>query len=147
MSEVHASIVIHKSLGEVFDYTASPVNGPSFIPNLSKNTNITPQKPGVGQTFNWRFTMVGIDLTGKAEVTEYIPNKKVVLQTTGDSSAIWTYEFSKEGPHATHVAVRVTYDVPRSLFQRVVNSLVLTKINQHSATAMLENLKNILEAQ
>ncbi|MEX0616429.1 MAG: hypothetical protein WD231_01285 [Candidatus Woykebacteria bacterium] len=71
LGKVKSSIFIKKPLEKVFDYTADPQNGPAFIPNLMENTNINPEKPGVGQTFNWRFNFAGLDLTGRAEGTKF----------------------------------------------------------------------------
>ena len=68
MSKVHASVVVGKPIEEVFDYAATPFNGPAFIPNLNENTNMIPTEVGKGQVFDWRFNMVGVDLRGKAEV-------------------------------------------------------------------------------
>lgn len=144
MSKVSASVVINKPVQEVFEYAASPVNGPAFIPNLNENTNIQPEQPGLGQTFDWRFNLAGVDLKGKAEVAEYEPPHKVVIKTTGDSNATWIYTFQEENG-GTKVSAEVDYEIVESALQKVANKIVIDKLNQRTAEQMLENLKTILE--
>jgi hypothetical protein len=66
MAKATSSITINKPIKEVFEYMASPHNGPAFTPNLNENTNIFPEKDSVGQKFDWRFNMAGVDLRGKS---------------------------------------------------------------------------------
>ena len=93
MAKVSASILINKPIEEVFEFTASPINGPKFIPNLSENTNIQPEHPGVGQTFDLHFNMFGISLSGKAKVSEFERPNKTVIETDGNNKTTWTYSF------------------------------------------------------
>ncbi|KKQ53156.1 hypothetical protein A2865_02585 [Candidatus Woesebacteria bacterium RIFCSPHIGHO2_01_FULL_39_17] len=144
MAKVSASVVINKPIQEVFKYTASPVNGPAFIPNLNENTNIQPEQPGLGQTFDWRFNMAGVDLKGKAEVTEYEASHKVTIKTTGDSNTTWIYTFQEESG-GTQVSAEVDYEIVESALQKIANRVLIDKLNQRTAEQMLENLKTILE--
>ena len=144
MAKVNASTVIHKPIQEVFDYTASPANGPAFIPNLNENTNIQPEQPGVGQKFDWRFNMAGVDLRGQAEITEYNSPHNVKIVSTGDSSSTWVYSF-EEADGGTKVTLKVDYEIAESAMQKLANKLVVEQLNQKSAEQSLENLKTILE--
>ena len=144
MAKVSASVVINKPIQEVFEYTASPVNGPAFIPNLNENTNIQPEQIGLGQTFDWRFNLAGVDLKGKAEVAEYDPPHKSTIKTTGDSNTTWVYTFQEENG-GTKVTAEVEYEIVESALQKVANRMVVDKLNQRTAEQMLQNLKTILE--
>jgi len=144
VAKVGSSISINKPIEEVFDYTASPFNGPAFIPNLMENTNINPEKPGVGQTFNWRFNLAGLDLTGNGVGTKYERPHLAEIKTTGGGESIWTYKFNeKDG--GTKVTIEVEYKLPEGVLKKVTNPPVIDKLNQHSAEEMLKNLKVILE--
>lgn len=145
MAKVVASILIDKPIDEVFEYTASPLNGPAFIPNLNENTNIQPEKSSVGQTFDWRFNMAGVDLRGKAEVTEFEPPHKVKIVTTGDSNTTWVWSFQAENS-STRVSTEVEYELIESVWQKIINKTIVDKLNQRSAEQMLENLRIILES-
>ncbi len=143
MAKAKSTIIINKPIEEVFEYAASPRNGPAFIPNLNENTNIFPEKDGKGQKFDWRFNMAGIDLRGKAEVTEYDPPNHVIISSTGDSDSIWTYTFSKEGD-GTKVSIEIEYEFSKNALQRLADNAVVDKIAQKTTEQMLDNLEIIL---
>ena len=145
MAKATSSITINKPIKEVFEYMASPRNGPAFIPNLNENTNIFPEKDGVGQKFDWRFNMAGVDLSGKAEVTEYTPPTKVVISSKGDADSTWTYTL-EEADGGTKVTVEIDYELAATALQRIANKMVINKIAKRTAEQMLGNLKVILES-
>lgn len=144
MSKVTSEITINKPIEEVFEYMASPSNGPAFIPNLNENANILPEKDGVGQKFDWRFNMAGVDLRGKAEVIEYTPPTKVVISSKGDADSTWTYML-EETDGGTKAVVEVDYEFSETALQRIANKMVVNKLAQKTTEQMLENLKVILE--
>ena len=145
MAKATSSITINKPIKEVFEYMASPHNGPAFTPNLNDNTNIFPEKDGMGQKFDWRFNMAGVDLRGKAEVTEYTPPTKAVISSKGDADSTWTYML-EEADGGTKVVVEIDYELAETALQRIANKMVVNKLAQKTTEQMLENLKVILEA-
>lgn len=146
MQKVKSSATVNKPIEEVFKYMASPHNGPAFIPDLSENSNIYPEEVGVGQKFDWRFNLAGVDMRGKAEVAQYDMPNKVKIDSTGDAHSIWTYICEPDGDNSTKVNVTIEYDLDDSVIQRLAGrSGVVNKIAQRTADRMLENLKLILE--
>ena len=143
MEKASSDIVINKPVNEVFEYAASPHNGPAFIPNLNENTNIYPEKESVGQKFDWRFNVAGADLRGKAEVTEFTPPTKVVISSNGDIDSKWIYTFA-EVDGGTKVTIEIDYEVSESALQRITNKMVIHKLAQKTTEQMLDNLKVIL---
>jgi carbon monoxide dehydrogenase subunit G len=99
----------------------------------------------VGQKFDWRFNMAGVDLRGKAEVTEYILPNKVVISSKGDADSTWTY-ILEEADGGTKVMVEIDYELAETAVQRIANKMVINKLAQKTAEQMLDNLKVILEA-
>lgn len=144
MHRVESSGLINKPIKEVFEYTASPANGHAFIPNLSRNTNITPELTGEGQTFDWHFNMGGIELQGKAKVTEYKYPIQVKIESTGDTTSTWIYYF-EEVENTTKVTVAIEYEVADNMLRKFTNKLVMEKLNQKVAEQIIDNLQTILE--
>lgn len=145
MAKATSSITIDKPIKEVFEYMASPHNGPAFTPNLNENSNIFPEKDGLGQKFDWRFNMAGVDLRGKAEVTEYTSPTKVVITSKGDADSTWTYTLEEVGG-STKVVVEIDYELAETAMQRIANKMVISKLAQKTTEQMLDNLKVILES-
>jgi uncharacterized membrane protein len=145
MSKANATVYINKPLEEVFAYTATPHNGPAYIPNLNENLNIHPEEPCQNQKFDWRFNMAGVDLRGQAEVTEFIPNQFTKVVSTGGINSVWNYSYQAEG-EGTRVSLDVDYDFPDNVLNKIANTLILEKMNQRSAEQSMENLKTILES-
>jgi uncharacterized membrane protein len=144
MPRIDASVRINAPVEKVFSYVASPENGPVFIPNLNENSDISVTPTRIGQKWNWRFNMVGVDLRGTAEVTGLEPLKRWALKTEGAGKSDWTYLFSPEG-RETQVRLQIEYDVPRSVLGKVAGAVV-ERMNQKNAEDTLANLKTILEA-
>ena len=88
--------------------------------------------------------MAGVDLRGKAEVTEYVAPAKVVISSKGDADSTWTYTLEEAGG-GTKVSVGIDYELAETALQRIVNKAVVSKLAQKTTEQMLENLKVILE--
>lgn len=144
MTTVTSSITINRPIQEVFEYMASPRNGPAFTPNLNENTNIVPENPGLGQTFDWRFNVLGIDLQGTAEVTEYSSPNQVVITSKGAADSTWTYTLNEDQGVST-ATVRLDYELSLTALQRIANTLLIKRQAQDTVDQMLKNLKTLLE--
>ena len=145
MPKLTSSISINAQPEKVYDYAASPKNGPMFLPNLNENTNISNDQTQVGQSWDWRFNMAGVDLKGHSEVTEADRPNKWSLKTTGGAESQWIYTFTSENG-GTHIVLDVEYQVPQDVLAKV-GAPVIEKLNQTNADQALQNLKTILEAE
>ena len=145
MPKVTASVTINTQPEKVYDYAASPTNGPMFLPNLNENTNISASQTQVGQSWDWRFNMAGVDLKGSSEVTEVDRPNKWSLRTTGGAESQWTYTFTPENG-GTHIALEVEYQIPHDVLSKAATP-VIEKLNQTNADQALQNLKTIMEAE
>lgn len=135
--------MIKAPIQRVFEYTASPENGPMFIPNLNENSNISVTPTQVGQKWNWRFNMVGVDITGEAEVTKVETPHEWDLKISGGSHGSWKFMF-EEADGGTKVALDVEYEMPPGVIGKLSANAV-EKINQKNTDDILQHLKTILE--
>ena len=143
MSKTSASIVINAPIQKVFEYTATPDNGPMFIPNLNENSNISVTPTQIGQKWDWRFNMVGVDITGEAEVIELEAPHVWKLRFTGGSNGTWKFMFEKAND-VTKVSLEVEYEIPDGVVGKLSANAV-EKINQKNTDDILQHLKTILE--
>ena len=148
MTKINKSIIINAPIEKVYDYILHGAEtGPIFIPNLMTHENISPETPDVGQTWDWTFNMLGVDLKGKAEITMVERNKKWEMKTSGESGSVtstWLYTFTPEGS-GTKVAIEIGYEIPQSVLAKVANVVLVERVNEKNADEGLANLKLILE--
>jgi uncharacterized membrane protein len=143
MYKVEATTVIDAPVPQVYEHTASPQNGPVFVPNLNENFNISSDRTAVGQTWGWRYNFFGVDISGTAEVVEMRPNELWALRTRGDAESRWVYSFAPAGP-GTRVALSIEYEMPPGKLAKVTEA-VAERMNQRSCEQALENLKAWIE--
>lgn len=143
MNKAQATVSISQPVQKVFEYTASPENGPMFIPNLNQNANITGTPHQVGQKWNWRFNMVGVDFMGSAEVIKSEAPTAWSLKSTGGIDSTWNFTFEDKG-EATNVTLEVEYQIPSGVVGKLTADAV-EKINQKTTSEALSHLKTILE--
>ena len=145
MTNVNSSILIICPIRDIFNYIIYPQNSLKYKSFLREISNIEPAEPGLGQTFNWRYLLGGIETKGSAKVTEFVSNKKFVISTTGDISSIWTYLLEEE-PGGVKVTMTIVYEVKQNPIKKIINTLILNHYNQEATDDALENLKAQLEA-
>ncbi len=144
MGVITESIFIRAPVEKVFGYVVDPIHGPKYHPNVVDQSNITSHAGEVGQKWDWKVSVIGVTLHGHSEVLEMIPNKRWVMNITGDATSkrIYTFEPVNEGTRLTvEVAETIVHGPLAKLAQSVADGI--HQINMHQA---LENLKKILES-
>jgi hypothetical protein len=87
--------------------------------------------------------MAGMKFSGESVVTEYVANKKLVMQSKGSIKRTWHWTLEpKEG--GTTVALVVEYDIPVPVLGKLAEAIIL-KQNEKDADQSMANLKKILE--
>ena len=143
MSRVEAQIVIEAPLDEVYEKTASPETGPVFIPNLNENFNISTPNREVGQHWQWRYNLFGVDISGTAHVVSFTPNREYTLETDGDARSRWAYTFEPSGT-GTRVQLAIDYEMPTSKLAKV-SAPIAERMNQQACEQAMTNLKAWIE--
>jgi len=145
MNNVSASILINRPIQQVFDYTVLPQNGIHFIPHLKENNNIKPLQAGIGQTFDWVYSVAGIPMKGSAKVVVYNSPHQFVLSTTGEIISTWTFSFKNES-NEVKVTLTIDYTFEQNSLKKIVNRLFINTYNEKAVQDTLENLKVQLES-
>lgn len=142
-STTSANLTINAPVEEVFKFAASPKNTPMFVPNLAENTGFSTEETSAGQTWNWRFNMLGVDLTGTAETIAVEPNKRWNFKSSGGAESEWTYTYEPDGD-GTKVTIACEYEIPAGVLSKA-KAPAVEAMNAKLAAAALDNLKTILE--
>jgi len=141
MAKIERNIAINVPIEKVFSYMSYPVNQLEWLPGLFKIQDIKGE--GVGQTSSWTYKMMGIPFKGKSECTEYIPNERIVIKTTGSVRSTWDFTLIAEGG-MTSVSLSVEYTIPVPLIGKLGEKLILWQ-NEREADLAMDNIKKQLE--
>lgn len=80
---------------------------------------------GPGMSYDWRFTVDGLEFKGQSQVIEQTADT-LITETTGDVSSIWTINLTPVGLSSTAMHVVVEYTPPRA-FVEVLTDIVLQR--------------------
>ena len=136
--------VISAPVQKVFDFVSDLERRPLFVPNLVGIRNVTPPERGVGQSWDFQFSLFGAMLNGKGSCTLYEPHTRYGFRTEGDVFSTWLYTFTSEADR-TRLLIEIEYDPPASVLAKIANSVLLSRLNENDAERGIHNLKTILE--
>lgn len=143
MSRVAQSLEVSCSPGSVMDYIIDVTNHPAFIGPLKSVANIKGDVKKAGTSWDWVYSLAGIELSGKAETVRFVPGKEFVYKTTTGAKSTFTYRADPAGAK-TKLSLNVEYEVPTNALGKMKAS-VFEKLNDAEGKRVVENLKALLE--
>lgn len=141
MAKVERTITVNVPVEKVFSYISDPNHELDTIPSITDIRDVTGE--GVGQKWGWSYKMVGISLKGESEVTEYIPNQRLVHKSKGGIESTWTYTLNQEDG-STQMNLVVEFKIPIPVLGKVGERMVLNRTEREADLAMT-NIKERLE--
>lgn len=142
MLQFQKSMTIHAPVQQVFDYVANWSNLATIWPSLIEVKDLK-TVPSGGGTFKYAYKMAGLHLEGHGEGTEYVAKERIVTRMTGDLEGTITFRFEPIDA-TTKVQFAFEYKVPTALLRKVGEPFV-TKLNEHEAALVLQNLQTYFE--
>jgi len=143
MSKVAQSLEVSCSPESLMDYIIDITNHPAFIGPLKSVTNIKGDVKKPGTSWDWLYSLAGVELSGKAETVRFVPGKEFVYKTTSGAKSTFTYRADPVGKK-TRLSLNVEYDVPTNALGKMKAS-VFEKLNDAEGKRVVENLKVVLE--
>jgi uncharacterized membrane protein len=144
MSKVAQSLEVNTSPESVMDYIIDITNHPAFIGPLKSVSNIKGDVKKPGTTWDWVYSLAGVELAGKAETVRFVPGKEFVYKTTTGAKSTFTYRADSAGGKKTKLSLNVDYEVPTNALGKMKAS-VFEKLNDAEGKRVVENLKALLE--
>ena len=152
MSKVTQSLEVNSSPDSVMAYIIDITNHPAFIGPLKSVTNIKGDVKKPGTTWDWVYSLAGVELAGKAETMRFVPGKEFVYKTTTGAKSTFTYRADAAGGGGggggggkkTKLSLNVEYEVPVNALGKMKAS-VFEKLNDAEGKRVVENLKALLE--
>jgi uncharacterized protein YndB with AHSA1/START domain len=144
MLELKNSIVISRSVEDVFSYMANADNLSKWMSELVEAEQASEGSVGVGTTINAVANVLGRRVENVQEVSKYEPNRKFAIKSTSgpvENEDEFTFEPVTDGTKVT----RITKGEVSGFF-RMAEPLVGRMLNRQFETNFA-NLKDLLEAQ
>lgn len=141
--KLHETRLIHRPQQEAFEYTSDFSNLASWDPGIAESKKVTDGPVGVGSRFDVIVSFGATKLPMTYEITEYVPNERVVLVGKGDTlEAIDEITFEpREGGSLT--LVDYTADLRFQNFIKYVTPLmspILKRVGERAVDGLVEAL-------
>src|SRR5262245_48493221 len=110
------------------------------------------QAMGLGATYRYSGTMMGLSIDFSESVTKYIPPREKVWHTIGESRLliIASYEMRLTvealSPSSSRLTISIVYELPRSGFWRIVGLMLARPYSHWCLRQMLHDAQHALEA-
>ena len=143
MLKVEISCEIRRPVEEVFAYATDPAKTPEWKTSVLESRADPPGPLRVGSKIHTVMRFVGRRIEGTAEVTELVPNRKLVQKTNSPFPVEVTClaEPTSAGTKVTATAVAE----PGGFFKMA--EPVLVRIAKKQGQAELQTMKGLLEAR
>ena len=143
MSKVAQSLEVNCSADSLMDYIVDVTNHPAFIGPLKAVTNIKGDVKKPGTSWDWVYSLAGVELAGKAETVRFTTGKEFVYKTTTGAKSTFTYR-ADTADNKTRLSLNVEYEVPTNALGKMKAS-VFEKLNDQEGKRVVENLRALLE--
>lgn len=143
MSRVAQSLEVTCSPESLMNYIVDVTNHPAFIGPLKSVANLSGDVKKPGTSWDWVYSLAGIELSGKAETVRFVPGKEFVYKTTTGARSTFIYR-ADSAAGKTRLSFDVEYEVPQNVLGKMQLS-VFERLNDQESKRVVENLKALLE--
>jgi hypothetical protein len=145
MPSVSESIEVAAPPEAAFSFVAdAPARATMFIPGLNRINNVTTEKAGVDQAWDYEFNWFGLVVSGRSRCTKYERASLYQFRTLTGNPSTWTYRFEARNG-GTHVTLDVEYELPQNQLARFATAGTLEQMNRNRAREIVANLKALVE--
>lgn len=146
MSVLSGAIRIHRPPEAVYDFAWQPERATEWIVNMVAVENVRPGDPatGLGWRFDWTYRLMSFTYHGQNRIVEAERPLRLREESSGDLISTWDWRFEPvEGGARAHLTV--TYTPPLGWLGRLLDPILLKRLNQRALNDTLSNLKRLLE--
>lgn len=144
MLTIREHVDIAAPVETVFTFMDTPANQAEITPSLSRST-LVERLPNGGSRAQYSYRILGLSFSGEVRATDYVPDQRIVWSMKGDLTGTirWYFEPANSDCRFTYAA---TYQIPGpSLVHPLLRPLV-RRYNEREVRALLQNLKDRIEA-
>jgi carbon monoxide dehydrogenase subunit G len=145
MPVIHKSMVISRPADRVFTILEDPHTLPQYAPGVSGVSEVQQSERRIGDTFKVAYEVVGIKFPLKFTTVEFDRPSKIVTHMDGGMRGTYNWSLQSQGSN-TAVDVDLDYQVRGGIFGKMMNGLLVERMNDKNVEQMLENLKSLAES-
>jgi coenzyme Q-binding protein COQ10 len=148
MAHIHKSILIHAPVEKVYEFARDPKHWNTFYVGLSEPEKIE-GKGEKGTVVKQHYLLAGMSFPVTSRVLEDKADPKEARwkgEIEGPLAGKQEWIYKAKGKD-TEVISDVEYTVPGKAVGKIVDRLIIEKMQERSAEQTLENLKLLCEAQ
>ncbi|MBT2685113.1 SRPBCC family protein [Bacillus sp. ISL-37] len=143
MVDVLTEIEIKSPVERVSEYAANPDNAPEWYVNIDSAEWLTEKPLNLGSKIAFKAKFLGRELAYIYEIVEYVPGRKMVMQTSeGPFPMKTTYTWNTVDSNTTRMTL--TNQGEPSGFSKLVSPFMASMMKKANMKD-LRNLKEILE--
>jgi carbon monoxide dehydrogenase subunit G len=145
MPSVSETIQVAAMPEAAFSFVAdAPARATMFIPGLNRINNVTTEKAGVDQAWDYEFNWFGLVVSGNSRCVRYERPSIYQFRTVTGNPSTWTYRFEPDGS-GTKVTLQVDYELPQNQLARFATAGTLEQMNRNRAREIVANLQALIE--
>jgi hypothetical protein len=143
---VSQTILISRRPQAVYDLAWRPERATEWIVGMVATANVLPGVPetGFGCRFDWTYRMLGLTFRGKNTIAAAERPHRLREEGSGDLTSTWDWRFEAV-EKGTRVHLTVTYSPPLGWLGRLLDPILLRRLNQRALDQTLANLKRLVE--
>lgn len=111
MAKIQKSSLIKAPVEKVFEYMGNPNNLPEILPSFLEVKDVQRAPGGDISSYKWTYKMAGMRFEAITEITEGVPNQRIVIKDHGGIQGIRTTSFQPEDED-TSMTVEADYTIP-----------------------------------
>jgi uncharacterized protein YndB with AHSA1/START domain len=144
MTKIESTIIIQRPVAEVFAYLVASQNYPKWSVNFEEAKQTSSGSVGVGTTVWFRRRFCGRRIEGTMEVTQYEPDRRLVVRSTLDPLPFQTW-YTLEPTESVGTRLDCVSELKPTGIYALLDPLIAS-MGQRQLEASLQQLKKQLEA-
>lgn len=144
MAKVEKSIIIHADPESINRFALDPHTYPQWFEGV-ESVESDGVYPEVGGKVNLQYKSLGVTFTLVMTSREFQRGSTLTNEMDGMITGVQAWKLVPEG-NGTRVSVNFNYDVPGGGLGKILDKLMLERVNAENLEKSLENLKRVVES-
>lgn len=145
MYQIQDSIIINRSVEDVFDFVAYSEQDRHWQKTLVESEKLNDSSIQVGTQYRHVYRFLGNNFNLTATITELVPSQKYILKHEGTTNSLDSYTFESLGEQ-TKITYTYQSEEEMSHLFGTISLFFVKQTYKRVIKSTLENLKTLLEA-